>query len=81
LPENAVDRDQMLTDVGVYWLTRTAGSSAQAYCEGYHSGLWGPASAIDGAHRRGGVSAGCGDPTLCRLLPGDIRAFFRRLRA
>jgi hypothetical protein len=42
LPEDAVDRDQLLTDVSVYWLTRTAGSSAQSYYEGYHSGLWGP---------------------------------------
>jgi pimeloyl-ACP methyl ester carboxylesterase len=42
LPDDAVDRDQMLTDVSVYWLTRTAGSSAQLYYEGAHSGLWGP---------------------------------------
>jgi pimeloyl-ACP methyl ester carboxylesterase len=28
LPEEAVDRDQMLTNVMVYWLTRTAGSAA-----------------------------------------------------
>jgi len=34
LPENAVDRDQMLTDVSLYWLTGTAGSSAQIYYEG-----------------------------------------------
>ena len=32
----------MLTDVSVYWLTRTAGSSAQLYYEAAHSGLWGP---------------------------------------
>ena len=42
LPEDAVDRDHLLTDVSVYWLTRTAGSSAQGYYEGYHSGLWAP---------------------------------------
>jgi epoxide hydrolase len=29
----AVDRDQMLTNITVYWLTRTAGSSARLYYE------------------------------------------------
>ena len=29
LPEDAVDRDQMLTNVSIYWLTGTAGSSAR----------------------------------------------------
>ena len=33
MPEDAVDRDQMLTDVTIYWLTRTAGTSAQLYYE------------------------------------------------
>ena len=32
-PEDAVDRDRMLTTVSIYWLTRTAGSSAQLYYE------------------------------------------------
>jgi pimeloyl-ACP methyl ester carboxylesterase len=32
-PENAVDRDQMLTNVTLYWLTKTAGSSARLYFE------------------------------------------------
>jgi pimeloyl-ACP methyl ester carboxylesterase len=43
LPETAIDRDQMLTNVMLYWLTRTAGSSANLYYEGAHSGHWGPA--------------------------------------
>jgi pimeloyl-ACP methyl ester carboxylesterase len=34
LPDQAVDRDQMLTDVTLYWLTGTAGSSARLYKEG-----------------------------------------------
>jgi epoxide hydrolase len=34
LPEDAVDRDQMLTNVCVYWFTGTAGSSARLYYEG-----------------------------------------------
>ena len=39
LPEDAVDRDLMLTDVSVYWLTGTATSSARLYKEGQAS--WG----------------------------------------
>lgn len=34
VPEDAVDRDYMLTTVSIYWLTATAGSSAQHYYEG-----------------------------------------------
>lgn len=33
LPDQAVDRDQLLTNVTVYWLTGTAGSSARIYYE------------------------------------------------
>lgn len=33
-PEEAVDRDQMLTNVMLYWLTGTAGSAARLYREG-----------------------------------------------
>ncbi len=39
LPEDAVDRDVMLTNVSVYWLTGTATSSARLYREGRAS--WG----------------------------------------
>jgi pimeloyl-ACP methyl ester carboxylesterase len=39
LPEDAVDRDQMLTNVTLYFLTNTGGSSAQMYYEGRSS--WG----------------------------------------
>ncbi|WP_219461916.1 epoxide hydrolase family protein [Nonomuraea rhizosphaerae] len=39
LPEDAVDLDQLLTDVTIYWLTRTAASSARLYKEG--SAQWG----------------------------------------
>jgi microsomal epoxide hydrolase len=41
-PEDAVDRDQMLTNVMLYWLTGTAGSSARLYYETAHApGGWG----------------------------------------
>jgi epoxide hydrolase len=41
-PEDAVDRDQMLTNVMLYWLTGTAGSSARLYYESSRSHGWGP---------------------------------------
>jgi pimeloyl-ACP methyl ester carboxylesterase len=40
-PEDAVDRDRMLTNVMLYWLTRTAGSSARIYYERAHADYWG----------------------------------------
>ena len=42
LPDEAVDRDQLLTNVTLYWLTATAGSSARLYYESARSGAWGP---------------------------------------
>jgi pimeloyl-ACP methyl ester carboxylesterase len=41
LPEVAVARDRILTNVMLYWLTRTAGSSAHLYYENMHVGSWG----------------------------------------
>jgi epoxide hydrolase len=40
-PEDAVDRDQLLTNVMLYWLTGTAGSSARLYYERAHADYWG----------------------------------------
>lgn len=40
LPEDAVGRDHLLTNVMVYWLTETANSSSQIYYEMMHSGEW-----------------------------------------
>ncbi|MGW2287521.1 epoxide hydrolase family protein [Streptomyces phaeochromogenes] len=42
LPEDAVDRDTLLTNVMLYWLTGTAGSAARMYYENGHSGDWFP---------------------------------------
>jgi epoxide hydrolase len=39
VPEDAVDRDQLLTNVMLYWLTNTAGSSARLYYENLHAGF------------------------------------------
>ena len=41
LPEDAVDRDHLLTNVMIYWLTRSAGSAANIYYETAHAGGWG----------------------------------------
>ncbi len=38
-PEDAVDRDQLLTNVSLYWFTATAGSSARIYYEAAHGGV------------------------------------------
>ncbi|MEU4835187.1 epoxide hydrolase family protein [Streptosporangium sp. NPDC023615] len=40
LPEESVDRDRILTDVSLYWLTGTAGSSAQIYYEEISANAW-----------------------------------------
>ncbi len=43
LPEDAVDRDRMLTTVGIYWFTDTARSVANSYYERFHdAGMWAP---------------------------------------
>ncbi|MDP9863953.1 MULTISPECIES: epoxide hydrolase family protein [Streptosporangium] len=43
LPEDAVGRDHLLTNVSVYWFTGTAGSSANLYYEMAHDpGAWAP---------------------------------------
>jgi epoxide hydrolase len=58
LPEDAVDRDRMLTDVTVYRLTATAGSSARLYYEGAKS--WGQTCEPSGV------------PTGVAVFPMDI---------
>ena len=40
LPEEAVDRDHILTNVMLYWLTGTAASSAGMYYENVHAESW-----------------------------------------
>ncbi|MBG6140167.1 pimeloyl-ACP methyl ester carboxylesterase [Longispora fulva] len=40
-PRDAVDRDHLLTNVTLYWLTGTAGSSARLYYERAHAPYWG----------------------------------------
>jgi epoxide hydrolase len=57
-PESAIDRDLMLTNVMLYWLTRTAGSAGRIYYERAHAPYWGqpaepsttPTALLDLAH-------------------------------
>ncbi|GAB1818018.1 epoxide hydrolase family protein [Herbidospora sp. RD11066] len=38
-PDESVDRDQLLTNISLYWFTRSGESSAQFYWESEHSGV------------------------------------------
>ena len=40
VPEDVIDRDRILTNVMLYWLTGTAGAAANLYFETMHSGNW-----------------------------------------
>ena len=41
LPEDAVDRDQLLTNISLYWFTRTGASAAHTLYESMHAQDWG----------------------------------------
>ena len=41
LPEDAVDRDQLLTNISIYWFTRSGASAAHALYESMHAQEWG----------------------------------------
>jgi pimeloyl-ACP methyl ester carboxylesterase len=65
IPEDAVDRDQMLTNVTLYWLTATAGSSGRLYKE---------TADLSGANESSTV------PTGVAVFPGEPAALaIRRL--
>jgi epoxide hydrolase len=43
LPEDAVERDRLLTNVMLYWLTNTARATANSYYERFHdAAMWAP---------------------------------------
>ncbi|MPZ87985.1 MAG: alpha/beta fold hydrolase [Nitriliruptorales bacterium] len=65
LPEEAVDRDQILTNVMLYWLTGTAGSSARLYKET--------------AHDLGGANEPSSVPTGVAVFPREVSVAVRRL--
>jgi microsomal epoxide hydrolase len=64
VPEDAVDRDQMLTNVMLYWLTGTAGSSARLYKESASS--WGKVETSTA-------------PTALAVFPRELGRPIRRL--
>jgi len=39
-PESVFTRDQLITNVMLYWVTQTAASSARLYWESRHGGMW-----------------------------------------
>jgi len=65
LPDDAIDRDRILTHVMAYWLTGTAGSSAQFYWEYYHADYSESAPKLDAAPM--GVAVFPGDVTVRRF--------------
>ncbi|MEV0590548.1 epoxide hydrolase family protein [Nonomuraea cavernae] len=63
LPEDAVDVDQLLTDISIYWFTGTAASSARLYKETQSS--WGAAAEYTALPH--GVAVFPGDPGVRRI--------------
>lgn len=58
--ERRFTKDQLLTNIGIYWFTGTIGSSVRLYCESMRSGLFGA------ARQRVEV------PTGCAVFPKEI---------
>ncbi len=70
LPENAVDRDQLLTNISVYWFTRSGASAARFIYEGAHAGPdW--TSAPTTAPAPQGLAQFGGDDLLRRVMDPD----------
>jgi pimeloyl-ACP methyl ester carboxylesterase len=69
-PEDAVDRDQLLTNVSIYWFTATAGSSARLYYE--------TARASGGGWGRGKLPSGTA-PTGVAVFPKELSLPIRSL--
>lgn len=57
--ETAVTRDQILTNLTIYWATRTINSSVRLYFESQKSGLFPPFERVE-------------VPTGCAIFPGEI---------
>ncbi|BEL08174.1 epoxide hydrolase [Actinoplanes sichuanensis] len=69
LPEDAVDRDLLLTNVSLYWFTGTAGSSANLYWEMAHDpAAWAPKPKSTVPL---GVALGVTDVTIRRFAERD----------
>ncbi|MFJ5222511.1 alpha/beta fold hydrolase [Streptomyces sp. NPDC088400] len=78
VPEDAVPRDRLLTNVMLYWLSRTAGSSSRLYWEHAHSS---PSPGAD-TDTRADTGTGTGPdttPTGVAVFGGDLARPVRRL--
>jgi epoxide hydrolase len=64
--ESRFSKDELLTNITLYWATQTIASSTRLYCETMRSGLWGP------------LGARVEVPTGCAIFPKEI---FRPPRA
>jgi hypothetical protein len=69
LPEQAVDRDQLLTNVSLYWFTRSGAAAAHILYESMHAQDW----AEPGPAPMGWAIFGS-DPIVRKLLDGGIRS-------
>jgi pimeloyl-ACP methyl ester carboxylesterase len=59
-PEDAMTRDQILTNITVYWVTKTINSSIRLYCESQRSARFGP------------VGEYIGVPTAAAVFPKEM---------
>jgi microsomal epoxide hydrolase len=59
-PEDAITRDQILTNITVYWVTKTINSSIRLYCESQRSARFGP------------VGEYIGVPTAAAVFPKEM---------
>ncbi len=78
LPQDAVDLDQLLTNVSVYWFTRSGASSAQFGYEGMQAfrafvEQSGGASTLHAGEAPLGVAVFAGDMSIRSLLDPDAR--------
>jgi pimeloyl-ACP methyl ester carboxylesterase len=72
LPEDAVDRDQLLTNVSLYWFSRSGASAARFIYEGAHSGPdWGAPPSRPPAPQ--GLALFGGDDLLRRVMDPEHR--------
>ncbi|GAA2794406.1 epoxide hydrolase family protein [Crossiella cryophila] len=74
LPEEAISRDRMLTDISLYWLTGTAGSAAQIYYESITAAAWSEQDSGNSTTSSGvptGVLVGPMDVTVRRFAERD----------
>ncbi|MGW0810008.1 epoxide hydrolase family protein [Nonomuraea sp. NPDC002799] len=69
LPEDAVDIDQLLTDISIYWFTGTAASSSRLYKETQKA--WGAAAEYSALPH--GVAVFPGDPGVRRIAEREHR--------